>query len=140
MDSVGVCKVSDLGLTRNIDTLALNTTTGHIVGTIAYTPPEALTHSKPSMPGDIWMMGLVVLHMYTGNPPWRGLSPAQVLCALAGATVHIGEEEPKTKVRQAATTIGGRMYYHELSDVTDRISCATVYVSTQQIGGAQQSC
>eukprot|EP01006_Ploeotia_vitrea_P039839 TRINITY_DN66382_c3_g1_i2.p1 TRINITY_DN66382_c3_g1~~TRINITY_DN66382_c3_g1_i2.p1 ORF type:complete len:622 (+),score=66.38 TRINITY_DN66382_c3_g1_i2:213-1868(+) len=86
MDEVGNCKVSDLGLARSTESLVLtrSTTRGScgLVGTIAYTPPEALTTADPSTAGDIWMAGLVVLQMYTGNPPWGGLLPQQILYQL----------------------------------------------------------
>eukprot|EP01006_Ploeotia_vitrea_P024373 TRINITY_DN57164_c0_g2_i1.p1 TRINITY_DN57164_c0_g2~~TRINITY_DN57164_c0_g2_i1.p1 ORF type:complete len:214 (+),score=33.52 TRINITY_DN57164_c0_g2_i1:53-643(+) len=71
LDSSGRCKLSDFGLARNQDTIH-SFTNEEMKGTIRYTPPELLTDKPlPTTQGDVWMFGLVVFEMLTGDKPWK---------------------------------------------------------------------
>jgi WD40 repeat protein len=82
---VGVVpKVADFGLARSIEDDSRLTSTGVAVGTPEYMAPEqARTGAEPGPAADIYALGAVLYQLLTGQPPFRGESPIEVLQALA---------------------------------------------------------
>jgi tetratricopeptide (TPR) repeat protein len=77
----GEPKVSDFGLAKRIELESDLTTSGQVVGTPNYMPPEqALGLTEKIGPwSDIYSLGAVLYHLVTGRPPFQAASFAAIL-------------------------------------------------------------
>ncbi|GLX48272.1 serine/threonine protein kinase [Streptomyces hygroscopicus subsp. hygroscopicus] len=82
----GRVKVADFGLVRSVDTVT--STTGSVLGTVAYLAPEQIDQGTADPRVDVYACGVVLYEMLTGAKPHSGNSPAQVLYR------HINEDVP----------------------------------------------
>lgn len=82
----GRVKVADFGLVRSVDTVT--STTGTVLGTVAYLAPEQIEQGTADPRVDVYACGVVLYEMLTGEKPHPGDSPAQVLYR------HINEDVP----------------------------------------------
>ncbi|MFY4720533.1 Stk1 family PASTA domain-containing Ser/Thr kinase [Streptomyces sp. LaBMicrA B280] len=82
----GRVKVADFGLVRSVDTVT--STTGSVLGTVAYLAPEQIDQGAADPRVDVYACGVVLYEMLTGAKPHSGDSPAQVLYR------HINEDVP----------------------------------------------
>ncbi|MEU5632600.1 Stk1 family PASTA domain-containing Ser/Thr kinase [Streptomyces rishiriensis] len=74
----GRVKVADFGLVRSVDTVT--STTGAVLGTVAYLAPEQIEQPGAADPRvDVYACGVVLYEMLTGEKPHDGDSPAIVL-------------------------------------------------------------
>ncbi|GAB2955081.1 Stk1 family PASTA domain-containing Ser/Thr kinase [Streptomyces heilongjiangensis] len=73
----GRVKVADFGLVRAVDTVT--STTGTVLGTVAYLAPEQLEHGTTDTRVDVYACGVMLYEMLTGGKPHGGDTPAQVL-------------------------------------------------------------
>ncbi|HWN31212.1 MAG TPA: protein kinase [Pseudonocardia sp.] len=83
----GVVKVADFGLV----TAAAQgnaTTTGTIMGTVAYLSPEQVTGGKVDARSDVYSAGVLLYELLTGLPPYDGEHP------LAVAYQHVNQNVP----------------------------------------------
>jgi serine/threonine-protein kinase len=83
-------KITDFGLAKLNDASA-HTELGVMVGTLAYMAPEQV-RSRPDEIGprtDIHALGLILYEALTGQPPYRGETPEQILHAILN-------DEPKS--------------------------------------------
>ncbi|MCP5107013.1 MAG: tetratricopeptide repeat protein, partial [bacterium] len=71
-------KLLDFGLAR-AQSLTRLTETGEILGTINYLPPERISHQDFSAAGDIYSLGVVFYEMLTGEKPFLGSTPIDVI-------------------------------------------------------------
>jgi len=70
-------KIMDFGIARlNGSDL---TTTGSVLGTLAYMSPEQILGSKVDHRSDLWSLGMVMYEMLTGRPPFEQEIPAAVM-------------------------------------------------------------
>lgn len=75
----GVAKLTDLGLARTARESTL-TLTGVVMGSPAYISPEQATGEKNlDTRSDIYSLGATLYHMLTGEVPYDGESPLQVM-------------------------------------------------------------
>lgn len=88
----GRIKIGDFGLSR---TTTSNTTTGSLVGTVAYLSPELVTRGVTDIRSDIYAIGIMIFEMLTGKPPYTGDVPIQV------AFSHVNETVPKPSTKIA---------------------------------------
>ncbi|WP_172120696.1 Stk1 family PASTA domain-containing Ser/Thr kinase [Actinomyces faecalis] len=72
-----VAKVADFGLARAV-TEATQTTTGNILGTVAYLAPELITEGAASPRADVFAVGVILYELLTGVQPFTADSPIQV--------------------------------------------------------------
>ncbi|WP_340380688.1 Stk1 family PASTA domain-containing Ser/Thr kinase [Streptomyces sp. SS7] len=83
----GRVKVADFGLVRSVDTVT--STTGAVLGTVAYLAPEQIETPGAADPRvDVYACGVVLYEMLTGEKPHDGESPAIVLYK------HLHEDVP----------------------------------------------
>ena len=77
----GVAKLADMGLARAVtDIEAAEAEAGKAFGTPYYISPEQIRGEKEISPAaDIYSLGATLYHMVTGNVPFDGKSPAEVM-------------------------------------------------------------
>lgn len=80
-------KVADFGLARAVSE-ATASSTGTLLGTVAYLSPEIVTSGEVTAAADVYAVGVVLYEMITGVPPFTGTSPIQV------AYRHVHEDVP----------------------------------------------
>ncbi|MEU4384267.1 Stk1 family PASTA domain-containing Ser/Thr kinase [Promicromonospora sp. NPDC023805] len=80
-------KVADFGLARAISEVS-NTTTGTVLGTVAYLAPETISTGHVDMRADVYAVGILAFEMFTGRLPHAGEGPIQV------AYAHVNSDVP----------------------------------------------
>ncbi|MEO5319584.1 PASTA domain-containing protein [Arthrobacter sp. CC3] len=71
----GRIKVGDFGLARAVTT---STSTGALIGTVAYLSPELVLGRQADARSDIYSVGIMLYEMITGTQPFDGEVPIQV--------------------------------------------------------------
>ena len=71
----GRIKVGDFGLARAVTT---STSTGALIGTVAYLSPELVLGKQADARSDIYSVGIMLYEMLTGQQPFDGDVPIQV--------------------------------------------------------------
>lgn len=84
-----VAKITDFGLAKRLDGGSDLTTTGQILGTPSYMPPEQAAGKVHEVKetADIYSLGAILYALLTGRPPFQAESPLDVL-------VQVLESEP----------------------------------------------
>jgi serine/threonine-protein kinase len=80
-------KVADFGLARAVSEVS-NTTTGTVLGTVAYLAPETISTGHVDMRADVYAVGILAFEMFTGRLPHEGEGPIQV------AYAHVNSDVP----------------------------------------------
>ncbi len=80
----GRIKVGDFGLARAIST---STSTGALIGTVAYLSPELVLGKQADARSDIYSVGIMLYEMMTGRQPFDGEVPIQVAYQHVNSTV-----------------------------------------------------
>ena len=73
----GPVKVTDFGLARAASEVSMSTT-GSMLGTVAYMAPEIATTGRTDPRTDIYSVGVMLVEMLTGSIPWQGESAMQM--------------------------------------------------------------
>lgn len=84
----GRVKVADFGLARAVETSELTSTTGLLIGTVAYLAPEQIEQGTSDARTDVYAAGVVLWETLTGFPPYAAETPMQV------AYRHVHEDVP----------------------------------------------
>ena len=84
----GRVKVADFGLARAVSTATSHTSTGVLIGTVAYLSPEQVTRGVADARSDVYAAGILLYEMLTGAKPYDGDSPIQV------AYRHVHDDVP----------------------------------------------
>lgn len=83
----GRVKLADFGLARAV-TEVTSTTTGTVLGTVAYLAPELVTRGLSDARTDVYACGILLFEMLTGRQPFTGETPIQV------AFQHVNNDVP----------------------------------------------
>jgi serine/threonine protein kinase/beta-lactam-binding protein with PASTA domain len=95
IDPQGRLKVADFGLARAISaSTAATATSGVLMGTVSYLPPELVTDGLADARSDVYALGVMTFEMLTGTKPHAGDNPIQV----AYKHVHNDVPAPSTVV------------------------------------------
>lgn len=89
----GPAKVTDFGLARAASEVSMSST-GSMLGTVAYIAPEIATTAEADARSDIYSVGIMLYEMLTGSVPWAGESPLQI------ATHHVSDDVPSPSEAQ----------------------------------------
>ncbi len=77
LDSDDRVKLGDFGLARAV-TEVTSTTTGTVLGTVAYLAPELVTRGVADARTDVYACGILLFEMLTGRQPFTGETAIQV--------------------------------------------------------------
>lgn len=83
----GRVKVADFGLARAV-TEVTSTTTGTVLGTVAYLAPELVAQGISDARTDVYATGILLFELLTGRQPFTGETPIQV------ALQHVSSQVP----------------------------------------------
>jgi serine/threonine-protein kinase len=86
-EGTGRPKVADFGLARAISEVS-NTTTGTVLGTVAYLAPETISTGHVDTRADVYAVGILAFELFTGRLPHEGEGPIQV------AFAHVNTDVP----------------------------------------------
>lgn len=91
--SDGTAKVTDFGLARAASEVSMSST-GNMLGTVAYIAPEIATTAEADARSDIYSVGIMLYEMLTGAVPWAGEPPLQI------ASHHVSDDVPSPSAAQ----------------------------------------
>ncbi|HEY6341252.1 MAG TPA: protein kinase [Bryobacteraceae bacterium] len=85
IDKSGHLKITDFGMAKLIDSDEGLTSTGTVVGTAQYMPPEQITAAPVTGRSDQFSLAVIAYEMLTGVKPFQGNSWASLMHAIATA-------------------------------------------------------
>jgi serine/threonine-protein kinase len=109
----GRIKIGDFGLARAVST---STSTGALIGTVAYLSPELVLGQPADARSDIYSAGIMLYEMLTGKQPFEGDVPIQV----AYQHVHGAVEAPSARVPGLAAEVDELVQWCTASDPEQR--------------------
>lgn len=115
----GAVKVVDFGLARALTDTSMSTT-GSILGTVAYLAPEVAQSGVADQRTDLYAIGLILFEMLTGQLPWPDEAPLQS----AYWRVHNDLPAPSTLVPWLPTEVDDLVFALCARDPQDRPSDA----------------
>jgi beta-lactam-binding protein with PASTA domain len=84
----GRVKVADFGLARALQASSSTSSSGLLLGTVAYLAPEQVETGRSDTRSDVYAAGILLVEMLTGAPPYTGETPISV------AFRHVHEDVP----------------------------------------------
>lgn len=109
----GRIKIGDFGLARAVST---STSTGALIGTVAYLSPELVLGQPADARSDIYSAGIMLYEMLTGKQPFEGDVPIQV----AYQHVHGAVEAPSKQVPGLVAEVDELVQWCTASDPEQR--------------------
>jgi serine/threonine-protein kinase len=89
----GRVKVADFGLARAVSTATASSSTGVLLGTVAYLAPEQVERGAANARTDVYASGILLFEMLTGSKPFEGETALQV------AYQHVHDDVPPPSSR-----------------------------------------
>src|SRR5262249_30504873 len=78
--ALGIPKITDFGLAKQLDASNAQTRSGAIMGTPSYIAPEQAAGRKEIGPAaDVYALGAILYEMLTGRPPFHGETPLDTI-------------------------------------------------------------
>ena len=87
LDERGEPRITDFGLAKRVEGKAHLTSTGMVLGTPSYMPPEQAAGKEIQAAADVYSLGAILYAMLTGQSPFRGSSQLEVI-------MKVIQEEP----------------------------------------------
>jgi serine/threonine protein kinase/tetratricopeptide (TPR) repeat protein len=82
LENDGTARLSDFGIAQMTKSPGIRESTNSIAGTLHYLSPEALRGQDSGPRSDIWAFGVVLYEMLTGNIPFDGDEPIELINAI----------------------------------------------------------
>jgi serine/threonine-protein kinase len=94
--------ITDFGVARALGTASVSPATpiGQIIGTPSYLSPEQATGESADARADVYSLGCVLYEMLTGEPPYTGSTPQEVLSG------HLTRPVPSVREARPEVTPG----------------------------------
>jgi serine/threonine-protein kinase len=135
----GVVKLTDFGIAQMLDHHRL-TVTGQLLGSPAYMSPEHVEGGKLDFRTDVFAAGIVLYQLTTGELPFRGKNPHEILKRIAECSF--------TDPRQMSPLIGnelggiiGKALAHDkddrYADVSQMVAALEGYLAASGLGPAR---
>jgi serine/threonine-protein kinase len=109
----GRVKLGDFGLARAI---TAHTSTGDLVGTIAYLSPELVTRGLADARSDVYAAGILLYELLTGKQPFEGEQAVQIAYQHANSTVPA----PSLVAKDAPAAVDGLVAWATAKSPSDR--------------------
>jgi eukaryotic-like serine/threonine-protein kinase len=109
----GRVKLGDFGLARAISN---HTSSGELVGTVAYLSPELVTRGVADARSDVYAAGILLYELLTGNQPFEGEQAVQVAYQHANSTVPA----PSLAVAEVPAAIDRLVFWATAKNASDR--------------------
>ena len=87
IDKRGEPRITDFGLAKRVEADQQLTTTGMVLGTPGYMPPEQAEGQSTSTAADIYSMGAILYATLTGQAPFSGGSQLETILQVLGEEV-----------------------------------------------------
>jgi serine/threonine-protein kinase len=118
----GRVKLGDFGLARAI---SAHTSTGDLVGTIAYLSPELVTRGLADARSDVYAAGILLYELLTGKQPFEGEQAVQIAYQHANSTVP----SPSLVARETPATLDRLVSWATAKLPADRPADASEFLS-----------
>ncbi len=134
-------KITDFGLARSVDEVAL-TRTGEVAGTPQYMSPEQALGQRVDHRSDLFSLGCVLYAMCTGRPPFRGDNVAIVVRRICDETPkpieEINPEIPRWLVETIDRLLAKdpNLRFQTAAEVAEVLSGQLAYAQQPQEGRA----
>jgi serine/threonine-protein kinase len=99
-----VLKIMDFGLAKIVDPAGATesvTISGHVMGTLAYMAPEALSGAAGDERVDLFAIGVMVVETITGRRPFTGQTPQEILTSLLRSDYHLPGDSTERRALDA---------------------------------------
>ncbi|HSC86251.1 MAG TPA: protein kinase [Polyangiaceae bacterium] len=107
-------KLTDFGIAKLLDAQGV-TSTGQVLGSPAHMAPEQIEGGDVDARSDVFGVGVLLYEMLTGNLPFEGKNPAQVLRRVLEGT-FVQAERARAQVGARYSAIAGRALAHQPAD------------------------
>ncbi len=126
LDRSGVPHVTDFGVSKSLELNCDLTSSGEVIGTPHYMPPEQAAGRDDSVlpAADVYSIGAILYAMLTGRPPFQAATPVEVI-----AQVMTAEPVPPSKLNAGIP--------RDLETITLKCLCKSPrdrYVTAAQLG------
>lgn len=132
----GRVKLGDFGLARAI---SAHTSTGDLVGTIAYLSPELVTRGQADARSDVYAAGILLYELLTGKQPFEGEQAVQIAYQHANSTVpapsEVAAETPQAVDRLVAWATA-KLPSDRPADAGELLTKVTALVTDLKTGNA----
>jgi beta-lactam-binding protein with PASTA domain/serine/threonine protein kinase len=121
----GVVKVADFGLARAVASQANTSSSGILLGTVAYLSPEQVERGVADVRSDVYAAGLVLYEMLTGEKAFTGETPIHV----AYQHVHSAAPAPSSRMPSVPSALDALVASATARNPDDRPADADAYLA-----------